>query len=87
MDEKILNKILIGVEKNADEQKRTADHLKDLNGQVGKHNEWINRYDIRVSEDIPDNTRKVAKINVKLAGVAATVSIVLTLVYFILRSI
>ena len=41
-------------------------HLKELNSKVAKHNEWINRYDIRVAEEIPklvdevkDNSKKI----------------------------
>lgn len=40
--------------------------LDILNGKVAKHNEWIDRYDIRIAEEVPemkkqveDNTKKI----------------------------
>lgn len=47
------------------------DHLKELNGKVAKHNEWIARYDIRVAEEIPKNIletkSELGRINMRLA--------------------
>lgn len=83
--EELLNKILRGVERNADEQAKTVKHLATLNSKVEKNSGWINRYDIRVAEDFPDVQSKVSKINVKLAAVGASVSIILTIVYFLIR--
>ena len=41
--------------KGVDEKLDTIiDHLATLNGKVAKHSEWINRYDIRIAEEIPD---------------------------------
>lgn len=47
------------------------DHLKELNGKVAKHSSWIERYDIRVGEEVPrhiDETKKsLDNINIKMA--------------------
>lgn len=32
---------------------RIDQHLVNLNGKVAKHSDWINRYDIRVAEEVP----------------------------------
>jgi len=59
-------------------------HLDELNGKVAKHNEWINRYDIRVAEEIPKLSEQVS-VNTKyiFAGVVllTTINIVLKFVF------
>ena len=54
------------------------EHLKTLNGQVAKHSDWVNRYDIRVANEIPEQAKKISDINKKIfvfTGVLAGINI------------
>lgn len=59
--EQLLQSILQTVNTIRDDVSENKEHLKTLNGKVAKHNEWINRYDIRVAEEIPKNITDVAE--------------------------
>ena len=85
MSENKLDKILLGVETNATNTARIEKHLDKINGSVAKHNEWINRYDIRVAEEVPETKKKVDRINVKLATVGTLVTVAMTIVYYLIR--
>ena len=80
-----LDKILRGVERNAETSARLEKHQKVMNGAVAKHGEWINRYDIRVAEDVPDIQKKLGNMNIKLASVGGSVTVLIAIVYFLLR--
>ena len=60
------------------------EHLEKLNGQAAKHSEWINRYDLRVAEEIPAlqraNARNSRYIYIGI-GAVTVVQIVIQLVF------
>jgi len=60
---------------------KITDRQDQANHSTAKHNEWINRYDIRVADEIPqvvkqvgDNTKKVYAGIVLLAGLQVVLS-------------
>lgn len=64
----LVRELFNGVNGRLDEMNN---HLKELNGKVAKHSSWIERYDIRVAEEVPkhiDDTKKALdNINIKMA--------------------
>jgi len=88
-----LDQILRGIDKNTlvTEQIQkdivaTNTHLKELNSSVAKNSGWIKRYDIRVAEEVPEIKKSVMSMNVKIASVGGTLTVIVAIVYFLLRS-
>ena len=61
------------------------DHLKILNGQVAKHNEWIARYDIRVADEFPKLQTEFGKIKLQLAFWGGGIAIITVLADYFFR--
>lgn len=70
----LVRELFNGVEDRLENIKKIQDkgfgdinaHLKELNGKVAKNSGWIDRYDIRVADDLPEYIDKTDKINTEM---------------------